>query len=79
MSGYQLLVSRAKVTAGTDVLSDRATVSVKNGVATLKAPGVDLSMPVASVTKDRKSATVIGTDGTVWVVARQGCGCGGGR
>ncbi len=76
---FQLLVSRAKVTAGTEVLSERATVSVQNGIATLKAPGVDLSMPVASIEKARRSATVTGTDGTVWVVARQGCGCGGGR
>lgn len=76
---YQLLVSRAKVTSGDEELASRATVSVRNGVATLKAPGVDLSMPVASIEKGRRSATVTGVDGTVWTVARQGCGCGGGR
>lgn len=76
---YQLLVSRAKVTSGDEELASRATVSVRNGVATLKAPGVDLSMKVAKLDKGRRSATVTGVDGTVWTVARQGCGCGGGR
>lgn len=76
---YQLLVSRAKVTSGDEEIASRATVSVRNGVATIKAPGVDLSMSVASIEKGRRSATVTGVDGTVWTVARQGCGCGGGR
>lgn len=77
---YQLLVSRAKVTAGDDeVLAERASVSVRNNVARFTANGQEHTMDVASIEKGRRSATVTGTDGTVWTVARAGCGCGGGR
>jgi hypothetical protein len=79
VSGYQLLVSRAKVTAGDEVLAERASVSVKNNVARFTANGQEHTMEVASIEKGRKVATVTGTDGTVWTVARAGCGCGGGR
>ncbi len=79
MSAYQLLVSRAKVTAGDEVLTERASVSVRNNVAMFTAKGITYRMEVASIEKGRKVATVTGTDGTVWTVARAGCGCGGGR
>lgn len=79
MAGYQLLVSRAKVTAGGDLVSADATVSVRAGVATIKGAGVDLTGAVASIEKGRRSATITLDDGTVWTVARKGCGCGGGR
>lgn len=76
---YQLLISRAKVSSGDETLSDRATVSVRNGVATIKDKDGEQTMQVASIEKGRRSATVTGVDGTVWTVARAGCGCGGGR
>jgi hypothetical protein len=76
---YQLLISRAKVSSGDETISDRATVSVRNGVATIKDKDGEQTMQVASIEKGRRSATVTGVDGTVWTVARQGCGCGGGR
>jgi hypothetical protein len=79
VSAYQLLVSRAKVTAGDQVLTERASVSVRNNVARFTANGQEHTMEVASIEKGRKVATVTGVDGTVWTVARAGCGCGGGR
>jgi predicted ThiF/HesA family dinucleotide-utilizing enzyme len=80
MSAYQLLVSRAKVTAGDEVLTERASVSVKDGIVTLKVAGAEtITSPVQSVEKGRRSAKVTLENGTVWIVARAGCGCGGGR
>ncbi len=79
MAGYQLLVSRAKVTQGETVVSADATVSVRAGVATIKGAGVDLTGSVVTIEKARRSATITLDDGTIWTVARKGCGCGGGR
>lgn len=78
--GYALLVSRAKVTAGDDLIASSATVSVRDGVAKVTTTGGEpITAEVASIDKGRRSATVTLADGTVWTVARQGCGCGGGR
>ncbi len=81
--GYQLLMTRAKVTVtrpdDEDYSVPTATVSVRDGVAKYSANGQETTAAVASVTKDRRTATVTMTDGSVWTVARQGCGCGGGR
>ena len=74
MSAYQLLVSRAKVTAGDEVLTERASVSVRNNVARFTANGHEHTMEVASIEKGRKVATVTGTDGTVWTVSVKGRG-----
>jgi hypothetical protein len=80
MTAYQLLVSRATLTIDGEE-TPQATVSVRNGVALARLPnGESHTMAVASVDKSsRKVATVTGTDGTVWTVAKRGCGCGGGR
>jgi len=78
--GYKLMMATATVTIGGDVPIKAATVSVRDGVATLSAPGAEpLTMDVATVARSSaKRATVTGVDGTTWEIVR-GCGCGGGR
>ena len=76
---YQLMVSRASLTIDGEEISG-ATVSVRDGVAKAVLPnGETHTMEGVTVEKSRKVATVTGADGTVWTVARRGCGCGGGR
>ena len=84
--GYKLMMTRATVTVmapeGTGMIGNpvkAATVSVRDGVATLSSAIQSVSMDVATVARSSaKRATVTGVDGTTWEIVR-GCGCGGGR
>ncbi len=78
--GYKLMMTRATVTVGGDEPIKAATVSVRDGVATIAVQGAEpLTMDVATVARSSaKRATVTGVDGTTWEIVR-GCDCGGGR
>lgn len=76
----QFMVSRASLTIDGEEASPAARVSIRDNIAKATLPnGETHTLAVASLDKSGKVATVTGTDGTVWVVARRGCGCGGGR
>jgi len=78
--GYKLIMTRATATIDAGEPIKAATVTVRDGVATLDVKGAEtLTMDVATVARSSaKRATVTGVDGTTWEIVR-GCGCGGGR
>ncbi len=82
--GYQLLVSRAKVTVttpdGSTTEVPTAQVSVRDGVARYQPRGqAPVSAPGVLNEKSSRSAVITLDDGTVWTITKKSCGCGGGR
>lgn len=76
---YLLSMNRTRVTIAGEQVAASATVTVRGteGRVIDRGAGVDLTMKVASVTRTRTSATVVGEDGTEWTLVRRTCGCGG--
>lgn len=81
---YRMALARARVVAtapdGSVATLDQQTVSVRDGQAVAKRnQQVTATMPVAElVRRTGRDFTIVGTDGTTWVVTKP-CNCGGSR